>query len=83
MQYMRWDSLLAIVPVCVSSCGILLTITVIAIFVRHSETPIVKVNILSLNHGATWVYKCSRFTLERKGWQMEANAFIIRHLAAN
>jgi len=40
---MRWDSILAIVPVCVSCFGILLTITVISIFVRHSETPIVKV----------------------------------------
>uniref|UniRef100_A0A0P5YKL2 Metabotropic glutamate receptor n=2 Tax=Daphnia magna TaxID=35525 RepID=A0A0P5YKL2_9CRUS len=42
MQYMRWDSLLAIVPICVSCGGILLTVTVISIFVRHSETPIVK-----------------------------------------
>lgn len=45
MQYMRWDSLLAIVPVCVSCGGILLTVTVISIFIRHSETPIVKVYI--------------------------------------
>lgn len=45
-QYMRWDSILAIVPVCVSCFGILLTITVISIFVRHSETPIVKVYIV-------------------------------------
>lgn len=45
MQYMRWDSLLAIVPVCVACGGILLTVTVIAIFIRHSETPIVKVFI--------------------------------------
>lgn len=42
---MRWDSLLALVPVCVSSCGLVLTVTVIAIFIRHSETPIVKVRI--------------------------------------
>ena len=45
MQYMRWDSLLAIVPICVACGGILLTVTVIAIFIRHSETPIVKVFI--------------------------------------
>ena len=43
MQYMRWDSLLAIVPLCVACCGIMLTVAVIVIFVRHSETPIVKV----------------------------------------
>ena len=44
-QYMRWDSWLAIVPVCVACCGIVLTIAVIAIFIRHSETPIVKVKV--------------------------------------
>jgi hypothetical protein len=55
MQYMRWDSLLAIVPVCVSCGGILLTVTVISIFIRHSETPIVKVyniGISNNNHPA-------------------------------
>ena len=42
MQYMRWDSLMALVPVCVACVGILLTLAVIIIFIRHSETPIVK-----------------------------------------
>ena len=43
IQYMRWDSLLALVPVCVACFGILLAVSVITIFIRHSETPIVKV----------------------------------------
>lgn len=47
IQYMRWDSLLALVPVCVACLGILLAVTVITIFIRHSETPIVKVRWIS------------------------------------
>ena len=39
---MRWDSLMALVPVCVACVGILLTLAVIIILFRHSETPIVK-----------------------------------------
>ena len=50
MQYMRWDSLLAIVPLCVACCGIMLTVAVIVIFMRHSETPIVKVTLSITSH---------------------------------
>ena len=47
LQVIRWDSLMAIVPLCVACTGILLTCAVIAIFVRHSETPIVKVKYVT------------------------------------
>ncbi len=45
VKYTRWDSLMAMVPVCVACVGIVLTLTVIIIFLRHSETPIVKVRL--------------------------------------
>lgn len=41
-QYMRWDSVFAIVPVSISVLGILLTLFVIWTFVKYMETPIVK-----------------------------------------
>ena len=41
-QYMRWDSVYALVPVGISILGILLTIFVITTFVKYKETPIVK-----------------------------------------
>ena len=34
-QYMRWDSIFAIIPVCVACVGIVLTIATLAIFVKH------------------------------------------------
>lgn len=41
-QYMRWNSIYALVPVGVSVIGILVTIFVILTFVKYKETPIVK-----------------------------------------
>ena len=41
-QYMRWNSVYALVPVGISVLGILLTIFVITTFVKYKETPIVK-----------------------------------------
>lgn len=41
-QYMRWNSVYALVPVGVSVIGILVTIFVITTFVKYKETPIVK-----------------------------------------
>lgn len=43
LQYMRWDSAFAIVPMAISSLGILLTLFVIRTFIKHIDTPIVKV----------------------------------------
>ena len=47
VKKIRWDSLLALVPVCVACVGIVLTLAVIIIFMRNSETPIVKVRRVS------------------------------------
>lgn len=41
-KYMKWQSLFAIVPVCLATLGIILTVVVIGTFVIHNETPIVK-----------------------------------------
>ena len=41
-QYMKWDSVYAIVPVSIAILGILLTTFVIWTFVKYMETPIVK-----------------------------------------
>ena len=64
IQYMRWDSLLALIPVCVACFGILLTVTVITIFIRQSETPIVKVFLFYL------CYFCSSsFLFSSSSWE--------------
>ena len=41
-HYMQWDSIFAIVPICLSLFGILLTVLVIVAFVKNIDTPIVK-----------------------------------------
>jgi len=41
-QYMRWDSPFAIVPAALSAVGLTFTGIVVAMFVRHFETPVVK-----------------------------------------
>ena len=41
-KYIRWNSVFAIVPVCLSILGIILTSVVIVTFLRHYDTPIVK-----------------------------------------
>ena len=41
-QYLRWESVYAIVPVVTSVVGILLTLFVIHTFIKHLDTPIVK-----------------------------------------
>jgi hypothetical protein len=41
-EYMRWDTAFAIVPLCLSGVGIMLTSIVIIAFCRNIDTPIVK-----------------------------------------
>ncbi|XP_022243237.1 metabotropic glutamate receptor-like isoform X2 [Limulus polyphemus] len=41
-QYMRWNSIFAIVPIGISCLGIVLTGAVIFVFLQNSDTPIVK-----------------------------------------
>lgn len=40
-QYMRWDSIYSLVPICLSSLGILATGFVIITFIRFNTTPVV------------------------------------------
>ncbi|XP_054164108.1 metabotropic glutamate receptor-like isoform X2 [Oppia nitens] len=42
IQYMKWDSLFAIIPVVIACLGISLTLFVIFTFIKYSDTPIVK-----------------------------------------
>ncbi len=39
---MRWESVFAIVPVCIACLGIILTTATIAIFVKFRDTPLVR-----------------------------------------
>ena len=39
---MRWESVFAIVPVCIALLGIILTGTTIGIFVKYRDTPLVR-----------------------------------------
>ncbi|CAG0890687.1 unnamed protein product [Cyprideis torosa] len=41
-QYIQWNTIYALIPVGISCVGIFLTLSVIVIFIKHSETPIVK-----------------------------------------
>lgn len=41
-QYMRWDSMFAIIPIVISLIGVALTTFVIVTFTKYIETPIVK-----------------------------------------
>ena len=47
---MRWDSVFAIVPVCVSSFGMVLTIATFAIFFKNRDTPLVRASGRELSY---------------------------------
>ncbi|XP_068228266.1 metabotropic glutamate receptor [Palaemon carinicauda] len=49
-KYMQWNSIFAIVPVAISCLGIMLTLTVIIIFGKHDDTPIVKASGRELSY---------------------------------
>ena len=50
MQYIRWDSIFAVVPVCVSSLGIVLTVVAFAIFYKNRDTPLVRASGRELSY---------------------------------
>ncbi|KAF0309242.1 Metabotropic glutamate receptor [Amphibalanus amphitrite] len=50
VQYMKWTSPLAIGPIVIAVIGILLTLLVIALFLRHDDTPIVKASGRELSY---------------------------------
>lgn len=49
-QFMQWSTVFAIVPVVVASVGILLTLAVIIIFLKHNDTPLVKASGRELSY---------------------------------
>ncbi|XP_069165254.1 LOW QUALITY PROTEIN: metabotropic glutamate receptor-like [Procambarus clarkii] len=50
LKYMEWTSIFALVPVAISCLGIVLTLTVIVIFTKHDDTPIVKASGRELSY---------------------------------
>lgn len=50
LQYMRWNSPFVLVPVAFSCLGILMTVSVIALFVKHNDTPLVRASGRELSY---------------------------------
>ena len=42
IQYMSWSSVFAILPICLSSPGIVLTLITIIVLIRNRDTPLVR-----------------------------------------
>ncbi|XP_076261780.1 metabotropic Glutamate Receptor [Rhynchophorus ferrugineus] len=50
LQYMRWDSLYAIIPTAFSCLGIVGTFAVIGLFIKHNDTPLVRASGRELSY---------------------------------
>lgn len=50
MKYMRWDTVFAIVPVCIACLGTVLTVATIVIFVKFADTPLVRASGRELSY---------------------------------
>ena len=42
LQYIRWDTIFAIVPICIACFGIIMTLTSIGILIKFADTPLVR-----------------------------------------
>lgn len=49
-EYMKWESIFALVPMGIACFGILMTSTVIALFMKNNDTPIVKASGRELSY---------------------------------
>uniref|UniRef100_T1IT32 G-protein coupled receptors family 3 profile domain-containing protein n=1 Tax=Strigamia maritima TaxID=126957 RepID=T1IT32_STRMM len=49
-MYMRWNTVFALVPVAISCTGVVLTMGVIAVFMCHNDTPVVKASGRELSY---------------------------------
>jgi hypothetical protein len=47
---MRWESVFAIVPICIACVGIVLTVTTIGIFIKFADTPLVRASGRELSY---------------------------------
>ncbi|XP_037925369.1 metabotropic glutamate receptor isoform X2 [Hermetia illucens] len=50
IQYMQWDSVFAIIPLTIACVGIMMTIVVIGLFVKHHDTPLVRASGRELSY---------------------------------
>jgi len=47
---MKWDTVFAIVPVCIASLGVLFTLTSVGIFIKYADTPLVRASGRELSY---------------------------------
>ena len=47
---MKWDTVFAIVPVCIASLGVLFTLTSVVIFIKYADTPLVRASGRELSY---------------------------------
>ena len=47
---MKWDTVFAIVPVCIACLGIILTTTTIGVFIKYADTPLVRASGRELSY---------------------------------
>lgn len=50
VQYMRWDSPFSLVPAAFSCLGIVMTIAIIGLFIKHNDTPLVRASGRELSY---------------------------------
>ncbi len=50
LQHMRWSSIYGVVPAVLSAFGILLTLQVIAVYIKYNDTPVVKASGRELSY---------------------------------
>ncbi|XP_032588820.1 metabotropic glutamate receptor isoform X2 [Drosophila mojavensis] len=69
IQYMRWNSLFALVPLAIAVLGITMTIIVIVLFARNHDTPLVRASGRELSYTLLFgilVCYCNTFALIAK-----------------
>ncbi|EDW83550.2 uncharacterized protein Dwil_GK13663 [Drosophila willistoni] len=69
IQYMRWNSLFALVPMAIAIIGILMTIIVIVLFAKNHDTPLVRASGRELSYTLLFgilVCYCNTFALIAK-----------------
>lgn len=50
LQYMQWDTVFAIVPICIACLGIILTVTTVVVFIKFADTPLVRASGRELSY---------------------------------
>ena len=42
LQYIQWDTIFAIIPICIACLGIILTLISFGILIKYADTPLVR-----------------------------------------